>query len=286
MLHKGRTLIPTISKKNGRHQVCLSVNRRKKVRTVAPMVLEAFIGPRPSPITDCCHWDGNPANNVVDNLRWDTKKANQADMRRHGRHHQINKTRCKRGHELVNPNLVVGQRGRCCRACFATHSWARHRNIAKDSEKWLAEATRRYSDIINAWGAYNGKTRTECVRDHRLAAPNLVASTPNVKSCLTCSNTRAWAYYRDINASDPRWKAEADRRYTEIMDGTKKATRGTAKIECPRKHLLRQPNLRSGVGRRCLACSGAQSWAYARDIPIDDPRWLAEADRRYTEIMS
>jgi hypothetical protein len=32
----------------------------------------------------CCHNDGNPANNRLDNLRWDTPKANCADKWAHG----------------------------------------------------------------------------------------------------------------------------------------------------------------------------------------------------------
>lgn len=49
------------------------------------MVLEAFVGPCPNGM-ECCHNDGNPANNVLANLRWDTPKANNADKRAHGTH--------------------------------------------------------------------------------------------------------------------------------------------------------------------------------------------------------
>ena len=34
--------------------------------------------------TDVCHNDGNPSNNRSDNLRWDTHRGNQMDMRLHG----------------------------------------------------------------------------------------------------------------------------------------------------------------------------------------------------------
>ncbi len=33
---------------------------------------------------DACHFDGDAANNTLMNLRWDTRKANIADARRHG----------------------------------------------------------------------------------------------------------------------------------------------------------------------------------------------------------
>lgn len=47
------------------------------------LVLEAFVGPRP-PGTECCHKNGNPKDNRLENLRWDTRKANAADAAEHG----------------------------------------------------------------------------------------------------------------------------------------------------------------------------------------------------------
>ncbi len=47
------------------------------------LILLAFIGPRPEGM-ECCHWDGDPTNNAISNLRWDTPKANMEDKRRHG----------------------------------------------------------------------------------------------------------------------------------------------------------------------------------------------------------
>jgi len=48
------------------------------------LVLETFVGPRPAPDYDCCHNDGNAANNSLCNLRWDTRRENHADLVRHG----------------------------------------------------------------------------------------------------------------------------------------------------------------------------------------------------------
>jgi hypothetical protein len=57
---------------------------RSKHRDVHTLILEAFIGPRP-PGMQCCHKDGNPLNNRLDNLRWDTPSSNSRDTVRHGR---------------------------------------------------------------------------------------------------------------------------------------------------------------------------------------------------------
>ena len=53
-------------------------------RSVGPLILETFVGPRPENY-DCCHFDGDPTNNKLSNLRWDTKKSNAQDRIRHGR---------------------------------------------------------------------------------------------------------------------------------------------------------------------------------------------------------
>jgi hypothetical protein len=265
--------------------VTLSVDGDRKQCRVAPLVLEAFVGPRP-PGMDCCHDDGDSTNDALSNLRWDTKRANQADTLRHGRHWQSNKTACPLGHNLAAPNLVRQDYGRTCRACRDTHGWARHYNIRRDDLRWKNEADQRYREILSQSGRYAPDRGSACPRGHVLQAPNLVARDEG-KACLTCSNTRAWAYYQHpgMGPDDPVWLAEAERRYAEIMSGRKPAANGE-KTHCPRDHRLEPPNLRGGKGRRCLACSGAQSWAYGRGIPVDDPRWSAEADRRYAAIMA
>jgi len=70
--------------RRGAQHVTLCNGTKPKTRTVHSLVMFAFIGPRPSGM-DICHNDGNPANNTVDNLRWDTRKGNMADMIRHDR---------------------------------------------------------------------------------------------------------------------------------------------------------------------------------------------------------
>ena len=70
-----------------RRRGCLTVNLhrdgRKSSRYVHHLVLEAFVGPR-GPGLICCHGDGDPANNRIENLRWDTYQSNSDDMLRHG----------------------------------------------------------------------------------------------------------------------------------------------------------------------------------------------------------
>lgn len=67
----------------GRPKVGLMRDGRQWNRRVCRLVAEAFLGPCPEGL-ECCHNDGNPANNAVGNLRWDTHKANAADTVAHG----------------------------------------------------------------------------------------------------------------------------------------------------------------------------------------------------------
>ena len=55
------------------------------------MAAIAFLGPCPPDKNQVAHWDGNPRNNYVSNLRWATAAENTADKMRHGNHHKGNK---------------------------------------------------------------------------------------------------------------------------------------------------------------------------------------------------
>lgn len=66
-----------------RLQVNLYKNRKSSTIKVHRIVLESFVGPRPAGM-ECCHEDGDPTNNRLSNLRWDTHAANEADKKLHG----------------------------------------------------------------------------------------------------------------------------------------------------------------------------------------------------------
>jgi hypothetical protein len=79
----GKIKKPTIDKKDGRPAVLLWEKNKYKLRRVGRIVLRAFCG---EPISghECCHNDGDPTNNHLSNLRWDTASANQKDRVKHG----------------------------------------------------------------------------------------------------------------------------------------------------------------------------------------------------------
>lgn len=110
---------------NGYMQVVLSHGGVKKASLVHRLVLTVFVGP-PEEGMQACHGNNDPGDNRLENLRWGTPSENNREKTKHGVHPEANKTRCPRGHPLVDPNLVASakKRGhRNCRAC----GWARNR---------------------------------------------------------------------------------------------------------------------------------------------------------------
>ena len=79
-----------------------------------------------TPRHEVCHDDSNASNNVVDNLRWDTRSANVLDQVRHGTHVQARKTHCPRNHPYDEQNTYRNNQGRReCRACHREAQAAR-----------------------------------------------------------------------------------------------------------------------------------------------------------------
>lgn len=68
---------------NGYAQVKLSKDGRKLAFCIHRLVLCAFVGECPNGMV-AAHYDGNPLNNHVSNLRWTTQADNINDKRRHG----------------------------------------------------------------------------------------------------------------------------------------------------------------------------------------------------------
>jgi hypothetical protein len=97
--------------------VALYANAVRRDFQVHILVLEAFIGPRPTGM-EGCHWNDDPADNRLANLRWDTRSANVLDSIRNGTHAMTNRTHCPEGHPYTPENTYTYPRGnRACREC-------------------------------------------------------------------------------------------------------------------------------------------------------------------------
>lgn len=109
----GRIRKQSIGIKNGYYYVALSATDK---RLVHRLVLEAFVGPCPDGM-ECCHNDNNRLNNLVSNLRWDTRYNNVQDTRAAGTHWQTKKNHCPRGHAYDATTTVGNRTMRVCRTC-------------------------------------------------------------------------------------------------------------------------------------------------------------------------
>jgi hypothetical protein len=79
-----KVLKPGISAE-GRREFTLCRDNERWGVTAARLMLAAFVRPCPGPEYDACHNDGDPSNDALGNLRWDTRSGNLADRKKHGR---------------------------------------------------------------------------------------------------------------------------------------------------------------------------------------------------------
>lgn len=115
----GRILKPTRTLAgNARVAVTLCNRGKRSSRSVHRLVLEAFVGTRPDGM-ECCHFDDDPTNNNLANLRWDTRCANRQDMLRNNGHWNSRKQVCKYGHPFTPENTYIAPKtgARNCKAC-------------------------------------------------------------------------------------------------------------------------------------------------------------------------
>lgn len=105
-MRTGRTLKPYIGDRAGH----LRVDIGGRQLYVHQLVAEAFLGHHLGGL-EVCHNDGDPTNNRVENLRWDTRSSNVLDLR------AVRRT-CPQGHEYTEDNTYYTAQGwRRCRKC-------------------------------------------------------------------------------------------------------------------------------------------------------------------------
>lgn len=123
------------------------------------LVLMAFVGPCPPGMLGL-HNNGDPSDSRLENLRWGTPSDNTADMFRHGRNANVNKTHCSRNHPLSGDNVNPSARRagvRTCRACAkAAARIYRFRRQGRPEPDMQAESDLMLAEILAGFG--NGNT--------------------------------------------------------------------------------------------------------------------------------
>jgi len=78
----GGALRPKVHSK-GYLKATLCRDGKCKHKFIHRLVLEVFVGPCPEGM-ECCHNNGDPSNNRLENLRWGTRTENYRDAVKHG----------------------------------------------------------------------------------------------------------------------------------------------------------------------------------------------------------
>jgi len=112
-------------------------------RLVHRLVLLAFVGPCPEGM-ECCHNNGNPADNRLENLRWDTKSANQKDRILHGTTNRgSNSKQAKLTEEQVLEIYKSKDKQTELAALFGVTNKAIHHIKSGKNWSWLTGVTRK-----------------------------------------------------------------------------------------------------------------------------------------------
>ncbi|MFW9223256.1 NUMOD4 motif-containing HNH endonuclease [Corynebacterium striatum] len=153
---------------SGHKRVTLSrVGEEPTGALIHRLVLEAFVGPCPDGF-EGCHWDDDPSNNNLSNLRWATHRENMDDRVR-------NWTVCRNGHEITPENVYVKPNGqRSCNICRLKQKREYNRRIYKPKPP--------------------RKPKTHCDLGHPLEAPNLsqYRLKQGILTCLACERARVY----------------------------------------------------------------------------------------------
>ena len=146
--YKGKVLSAGLSKRGGYPLVSLYTQGKNQSHYVHSLVAEAFIGSQTEG-THVCHYDGDPTNNHLDNLRYGTPSENKLDQVLHGTHYNTAKTHCPRGHELFAENITRSSAKRGRRNCLACdRARARVRRCPELKPQLQAVADSYYQAIL------------------------------------------------------------------------------------------------------------------------------------------
>lgn len=105
---------------SGHRRVTLYKDGSAERKQLHRIVAQEFLGDAPSGKTWVLHWDDNPQNNRVENLRWGDAQDNVDDAIRNGVH-PGSAHMCPKGHPYIPENLVGVDpkkgKNRRCREC-------------------------------------------------------------------------------------------------------------------------------------------------------------------------
>lgn len=129
----GKILKPT---PNAKGYPCVSISQNGVSRTeyVHDLLLRAFVGEKPRGY-QARHLDDVKSHCTLHNLRYGSRRQNQLDAIRNGRHAYASRTHCAAGHPYIRENVYRDPsrpRTRICRECRRA-SKQRYRNNIQET---------------------------------------------------------------------------------------------------------------------------------------------------------
>lgn len=101
----GKREMISIPDESGHMRVRLTVNGIRRRYFVHRLVIEKFKGPKPSPMHQVRHLDGNKLNNHINNLKWGTAKENAEDRDLH-----VGTSKGKRHSEFIKAGIYANRK--------------------------------------------------------------------------------------------------------------------------------------------------------------------------------
>ena len=160
-LRKGKVMTPDYKNNLNHGRISLTYLDRVERTWVHRIVARAFIGEPPPGKYMVLHWDDNPWNNHVDNLRYGDAMDNKDDAVRNGSAKR-NPSHCPEGHEYIGDNLVNAASGsKRCRTC--EYGVDRRRHFER-----LEEGIPREDSRHGTYAGYRAGCRcVECLESNR-----------------------------------------------------------------------------------------------------------------------
>lgn len=132
---------------NGRYFVELNGDGKHRQRFVHRLVLEAFIGPCPEGM-ESCHWNDDPSDNRLSNLRWGTHSDNMNDRVRNGNDPNASRIYCIHGHPFNQENTYITPEGK--RQCKTCQKECKNRHI-EENRRRSREYHREHAEEMRAY---------------------------------------------------------------------------------------------------------------------------------------
>lgn len=198
--------------------------RRQSPVLVHRLVLETFVGPRPSRKQECRHLNGNAFDNRASNLKWGTHSENTLDSIRHGTHYLTRAggeahptsilteeqakaviTRSAAGESLHSIARAFGVSASCIAHVRVGRNWKHLHRIAAISDESKQSVNRSSECVVNSIEAkQDGMGTGGGMGSKKLPGEEMLTDLPSAKNAVGFSGGGWHATKSPQNAREAR----------------------------------------------------------------------------------